>query len=183
MNENNTDRASDRANNDGERAESNPLGLAGFIVSLVGLCSGGALSPIGLILSAVAVFRRPRGFAIAGLVLGALGVAWVVLLAAIVGVAMLAAVLLGMVEGRGALETAVDGWKIRDAIVEYHEDHGDWPADIGQVSGVEPGRLEDRWGRPYHIEIDDERHELRLVSDGPDGEAGTDDDINVEFDF
>ena len=49
-----------------KKPETNGLGLAGFIVSLVGICSGGVLSPIGLVLSIVGLFREPRGFAIAG---------------------------------------------------------------------------------------------------------------------
>jgi molecular chaperone DnaK len=51
----------------------NGLGIAGFVCSLVGLCAGGLLSPVGLILSLVALGREPRGFAIAGVILGALG--------------------------------------------------------------------------------------------------------------
>lgn len=55
----------------------NGLGIAGFVVSFVGIlgaCAGAAvLSPVGLTLSAVAVRRPPRAFAIAGLVLGVVG--------------------------------------------------------------------------------------------------------------
>ncbi|HQY88157.1 MAG TPA: DUF4190 domain-containing protein, partial [Tepidisphaeraceae bacterium] len=51
----------------------NGLGIAGFITSLVGLVSCGILSPIGFLLSLFGMFKRPRGFAIAGVVLGALG--------------------------------------------------------------------------------------------------------------
>lgn len=53
---------------------SNGLGLAGFIVSLIGLivCAG-FLGPIGLILSLFALGKEPRGFAIGGAVIGLLG--------------------------------------------------------------------------------------------------------------
>jgi Type II secretion system (T2SS), protein G len=162
---------------------SNPLGIAGFVVSLIGLCSGGMLSVVGLVLSIVAVFRRPRGFAIAGIILGVLGVMWIAAIMLIVGASVLMAVVLGLVEGRGALETAVDSWQIKDAIIQYEEDNGALPTDLSEVSGIEAERLEDRWGRPYHVTIDTKNRQLEVVSDGPDGQAGTDDDVEMSFDF
>src|SRR4051794_20572043 len=55
-------------------APTNGLGIAGFVVSLVGLIlTGGILCPIGLLLSLFALFRRPRGFAIAGFIIGIIG--------------------------------------------------------------------------------------------------------------
>ena len=54
------------------KVERNALGLAGFITSLVGLL-GGCVSPISFLLSLFALGKRPRGFAIAGLVLSLVG--------------------------------------------------------------------------------------------------------------
>ena len=62
--------------------QTNGLGVAGFIVSLVGmvLCFG-LICPIGAILSGIALIWKPRGFALAGLILGVLGsVLWGILL-------------------------------------------------------------------------------------------------------
>lgn len=56
----------------------NGLGTAGFIVSLVGFLSCGFLSPIGLVLSLIALGRQPRGLAIAGFVLGLIGSIWLI---------------------------------------------------------------------------------------------------------
>ena len=67
--------------------QTNGLGLAGFIVSLFGLLTCGTLSPIGFLLSVIGVFKSPRGFAIAGSILGALGSVWL----AVAGLAMLGA--------------------------------------------------------------------------------------------
>lgn len=54
--------------------ESNGLGIAGFVVSLCGLIlTCGCASPIGLVLSLVALRKEPRGLAIAGTVIGAIG--------------------------------------------------------------------------------------------------------------
>lgn len=57
-----------------QQQESNSLGLAGFIVSLAGWITCGMLCPVGLILSLCALGKRPRGFAIAGVILGLPGV-------------------------------------------------------------------------------------------------------------
>src|SRR4051794_39566029 len=54
----------------------NGLGLAGFITSLVGLVTCGVISPVGLILSLIGLMKSPRGFAVAGTILGLIGSAW-----------------------------------------------------------------------------------------------------------
>lgn len=66
----------------------NGLGTAGFVLALLGivLCwipvFGWILWILGLIFSAVGVFRQPRGLAIAGLVLSLLGLITLIALAA-----------------------------------------------------------------------------------------------------
>ena len=57
---------------------SNGMGISGFIVSLVGLLTCGFLCPLGLLLSFLGLFKPPRGLAIAGTVIGAVGSAWLV---------------------------------------------------------------------------------------------------------
>ena len=70
-------------------APTNGLGIAGFIVSLVGFLSCGLLSPIGFLLSLVGLTKQPRGFAIAGAIIGAIGTLWLFLF----GFAMIVALL------------------------------------------------------------------------------------------
>lgn len=65
---------------------SNGLGIAAFIVSLVAIFTGGILSPIALLLALIALFRRPRGFAFAGFILGGLGTLFLVVWLAFFGV-------------------------------------------------------------------------------------------------
>jgi len=55
------------------QSQSNGLGIAGFIVSLVGWLTCGLLCPVGLILSVIGLFKQPRGMAIAGSVIGGFG--------------------------------------------------------------------------------------------------------------
>lgn len=58
--------------------QTNGLGTAGFIVSLISFFCLGLTSPVGLFLSCLGVLSRPRGMAFAGVVLGALGSWWLV---------------------------------------------------------------------------------------------------------
>ncbi len=55
---------------------SNSLGVAGFVVSLVGILSCGLLAPIGMVMSYVAMRRQSDGLAIAGFVIGLVGSLW-----------------------------------------------------------------------------------------------------------
>ena len=56
----------------------NTVGLAGFIVALLALITssipylGGILWLLGLVLSTIGLFKRPRGFAVAGFILSML---------------------------------------------------------------------------------------------------------------
>lgn len=57
-----------------EGPRENGWGLAGFIVSMAGLFVCGIPSLIGAVISAIGLRKEPRGFAIAGLFVGLLGV-------------------------------------------------------------------------------------------------------------
>ena len=62
---------------------SNGIGLAGFIVSLVGLFTawipiiGWIIVIVGAILSAVGLGKQPKTFAIVGIILSVLSVIWI----------------------------------------------------------------------------------------------------------
>lgn len=56
---------------------SNGLGVAGFVLSLIGLLSCGLLSPVGLILSLAGLSKEPSGLAVAGTIIGGLGSLWI----------------------------------------------------------------------------------------------------------
>lgn len=63
--------------------DENGLGLASFIVSILGLVSAGILSPVGAVMGLIAIRREPRGFAIAGLIIGLVGSIWICLVSAL----------------------------------------------------------------------------------------------------
>jgi len=60
--------------------KSNGLGIAGFVLALIAVCLfwipvlNWILWIVGLLLSLIAVFKAPRGFAIAGLVISLIGI-------------------------------------------------------------------------------------------------------------
>jgi hypothetical protein len=153
---------------------SNSLGLAGFITSLVGVVTCGVLAPMGLILSLVGLVRRPRGFALAGAIIGALGTAWLV----IAGLTMvLAAVGIGKTAGMLrdyslVLQTAQSA---RAAIESHQKSTGALPTADQAPKLI--GELRDPWGNALAYEPRGES--FTLTSSGPDAQAGTADDIEL----
>lgn len=137
--------------------ESNGLGLAGFITSLVGLAlTGGVLCPVGLIVSLIALSRRPRGFAVAGVVLGAVGSCGgclVLAFAAMVGMAaVVTAIALVASGGPQGIETLDHMLQVDSAITAFQERTGAPPADLSQLT-LPADLLKDGWGRPLEYSL------------------------------
>ena len=70
------------------KQQENVLGIIGFVLSLIPLTYGGGLLlwSIALILSFIALFKRPRGFAIAGFIISLVCLAFYLL--ALFGIAL-----------------------------------------------------------------------------------------------
>lgn len=169
-----------------QRAASNGLGMAGFIVSLVGfICTGGVLCPIGLVMSLIALGKKPRGFAIAGTVIGALGSCGILLAIFVVPIVLVAVVVAGAAavfgpEGEAQIESAVLAFNLN----QYREQTGSYPDTLGegvQAFDAESGVLKDPWDRPYIYELSPDGTTFRIYSSGPDGTPGTTDDIESEI--
>lgn len=156
------------------REQSNGVGLAGFICSMVGLVSCGVLSPVGAILSFIGMFRAPRGFAIAGFVIGLAGSVWVFVMIFVIGVASVAAAL-----GWKELKATGDMVAIEGAVSRYVDTNGALPGTLGALPQAAKLPLSDPWGHPYRFVPDDVGKGYTLSSDGPDGKAGTADDVNA----
>jgi len=162
-------------------ASSNGLGIAGFVCSLAGLLlTGGLLCPIGLILSLFALGREPRGFAIAGVILGLLGTCGWVLLWLVAGVAILAALGIGVAAVALAnpekTELTFDMMRIGIAVQQYRDENKYLPASIDLVHGLDENTLTDPWGGQYRYVMPD-ANEFDLVSAGEDRKFDTGDDI------
>ncbi len=162
----------------------NGLGLAGFICSLAGLFTGGLLCPVGLIMSLVALGRQPKGYAIAGVILGLIGTCGGLLLAILFGGAMLAALglagaaaVIAMSEPEKA-EITGDSIALTTAIESVRAASGQLPASLDELN-LDGRLLIDPWGNPYRLEILDVGGGYRIMTDGPDGVAGTPDDQNI----
>lgn len=149
----------------------NGLGLAGFITSLVGLVSCGFLSPVGLLLSLIGLLKRPRGFAIAGTVLGLLGSAFL----AFVGFTLVLG-LFGLgkaVETLGKeFETISAGQKAARVITDERTRTGSLPSDEAGTALIKSHV--DAWGNPMRYKRSG--MDFSIISNGADGEPGTDDD-------
>jgi len=187
----------------GTTAPRNPLGIVGLCVALVGLLSlaalsvlyalefpwlrglrawqviaCGALSPLGLLLSAVGVFRIPKGPATGGVVLGMLGTLYLagagtLLVANEMELFTPPAELEKRREARSiaAVEKAAE-------IIRQHVLSSGAAPDEETGSRLIAGFV-DGWGRSIHYLPDREKgvKEFLIICAGPDGEFGNSDDI------
>lgn len=162
-------------------APSNGLGVAGFVTSLVGLVlCGGLICPIGLLMSMVAMFKRPRGLAIAGFIIGLIGSAWIVLAVLFIfvlgiGVAGVAAM------GFGFVEAGVDANEIHKSVSSYYRSSGALPSTLEALT-LDPETLIDPWGNPYRYEVDADGRHYSISTAGPDGVWETEDDFSFDQD-
>jgi hypothetical protein len=155
----------------------NGLGIAGFILSLIGLLSCGLLSPLGLVFSFAGMFKRPRGLAIAGLILGLVGCLWVVVTVVVIGLAAIFSCLSVAVPaharaGHVMTQAAITAAEAR--IEEFRAEHNGLPSeDEGQdlIAGAK-----DAWGRALRYERYG-RDDFEVRSAGPDGRFDTPDDV------
>lgn len=155
----------------------NGLGIAGFIISLVGLVfTLGFLCPIGLLLSFIALFRAPRGFAAAGFILGLIGSAIPLFFVLVFGALIFSCFTMG---GLPVLVTAADIREANQKIVQYQSTHaGALPATDAEGDLV-MGPIQDGWGHNLHFRRKASGYEIR--SAGRDGILDTSDDLAETF--
>jgi len=158
-------------------ARSNGLGIAGFIVSLLGFLTCGILWPVGLFLSFIALFRRPRGFAFAGFIVGLLGTVLVALVVGFFGVVIFSMAGLARL-GAPGVQTIVAMVETQKAVEDFNRANGKLPDDLaGEAIAA---RQSDGWGHPLHYHrVGPGTFELR--TDGADGINGTADDAAHTF--
>lgn len=133
----------------------NTLGIVGFVLSF-------CVSPIGLLLSLVALLRAPRGFAVAGVIVGLLGsIIWGVIGAMIyfAGPAFV-----------DSFQIIAEHTAIRRAIEAYKSGHaGALPADLSSGLGLGADELTDPWGTPYRYQLSEDGKSWSITVAGPDG--------------
>jgi len=74
--------------------------------------------------------------------------------------------------------------QIAQAITEYQLDHNKIPSASDGLNALEgeymDGVPNDGWGNPFHYEVPGQNNKpYDIVSDGPDGNTGTEDDIRL----
>lgn len=178
----------------------NTLGVAGFICSLCGVIGfvippgGMLLSLVGFVLSLIALGKAPRGFAVAGVILGFIGMGCLTGVLMMGGVmALLALIGIGVgvgaiaMEAQAQLQAAQNDLRVMDqAIVMHHQNRESYPTNLGALvpeylSGTfAPGRamLSDPWGKPYVYQVRDDGLGFTVKSSGPDMKLGTPDDLS-----
>jgi|GEM_PF-1196056 len=165
--------------------QSNSLGVAGFVVSLVGVVLGGLLCPVGLIMSLIALGRQPKGFAIAGVVIGLLGSCGGVIVGSILVAALFAAGTVGVVMAKAAMmdpnlrEVFIDMGQTAALVEKYRDDHGALPAELSNLDGMREATRRDPWGKQYQYHLTEEKPGYDLESAGEDGVFGTEDDFTL----
>lgn len=163
---------------------SNGLGVAGFVTSLIGLMSCGILSPIALLLSFLALFKRPRGFAVAGTIISVIGTIALVLVGASFVLAMI-----GVKKGAEALgaqlTTMSAATDAATLIEEHRKTNENYPTqEVGNQ--LISGKL-DGWNTQLVYETGATGYQIR--SAGPDTILNTQDDVTYDgvelkrFDF
>ena len=149
------------------RPASNVMGIIGFVLSVTCL-----LSPVGLLMSLFALTKKPRGFAIAGVLVG-------LIFSVILGL-LIAGVAFGIRQPSTIImgDVAYDTQVATQQIDAYRAETGSLPASLEDVA-IPPAARTDAWGNEYRYEITDTGL-WDLVSAGPDGTFGTDDDFELK---
>jgi hypothetical protein len=146
----------------------NGLGVAGFVIALIGPCTAGLLSPLGLLLSLIALRKPPRGFAVAGAILGVLG-SLLLVLTVWLGSLLFPLFMKGVELGK-------DYDTISSAVSSYAAaNNGAMPPDLASA-GVPVGAQVDPWGTPYRFEVSADGASWKIVTAAMDGVFGTADD-------
>ncbi len=159
------------------RCQSNGWGVAGFITSMVTLFfTLGLLSPIGLIISFVGLFKRPRGLAFVGFLLGLAGT----LFWTGIGYAIFAGENNRVENYHEKQQSAVTLSHIDQTLREIRAFH----ADTGKIpDGIEGNKIavqkKDAWDNCLRYDIF--AAHVSVSSAGSDGEFGTADDIVREW--
>lgn len=156
---------------------SNGLGMTGFILSITGLvvCAG-FICPIGLVMSMIALGKEPRGFAIAGTIIGLLG-------------SLMAASILLVAFG-----TVGNGWAIQNMfntnmvthnnmyaatveIDQYYTNNNQTLPDEPTGTSLMANHV-DEWGTSFkYVPTSQHGGDYDLISAGPDLQFNTNDDI------
>lgn len=163
-------------------APSNGLGTAAGICSILGLISCGILCPIGLVLGLMSMGKEPKGMALTGVILGAIGSFVYLIVFIFFGGALL--VMCGGCIGFSslaaeAMEQQAASQPAADAIIAYYDVNDQLPDDATAMQLI-AGFTHDGHGFRYQSGIDDSSFSLQHPGD--DGQWNTADDWETDWD-
>ena len=151
----------------------NNLGLAGFITSILGLVSCGVLSPVGLLLSLIGLTKQPRGFAVAGTVIGLIGTVFL----ALMGVGIVLGIL-GIGAGVKALKeyasTHEQAMKLYVDLEQQRAQSAGKTLDATTATAL-AAKYTDGWGTPLRADV--AAGVVTVISAGRDKSFDTNDDL------
>jgi len=155
---------------------SNNLGLAGFITSLIGLVTCGVLSPIGLLLSLIGLTKRPRGFAIAGSIIGVIGTIFLAVtgVTIVLGLMGLGAAAKNIAEDLAAHQAAVQAY----SQIQQQQQQAGKTLDTNAASVIASAH-KDPWGTPLRAEVAADGT-LTIITAGRDKTFDTADDVRFD---
>lgn len=156
--------------------QTNSAGFWGFILSLLGVtcCVGTCISPIGMIVSLIGLGRQPRGFAIAGTVLGVIGTFGGVVFWSSGGAALSrVARNIGLME----LPTIVTMWEAEKLVLEAYDENGSLPATLDDAASFGIA-YSDQWGNDLVYRVNEDGDGFQFHSAGADGAWGTGDEVS-----
>ncbi|MCC6683381.1 MAG: hypothetical protein IT445_20995 [Phycisphaeraceae bacterium] len=159
---------------------SNGIGLAGFIVSLASIITCGIAAPIGLLLSIIGLFKNPKGFAIAGTIIGAL----LSLFGLLVGIGMVAG-FMGLKTAGGVMQQGLALGLGEQEIQKFYTQNNRLPSEqeFDQLLTASAGQIPGLFGGSGNFQVT-YRYEMvdattvRLTFPGFDGQMDTGDDLS-----
>jgi len=160
-------------------AESNGLGIAGFVLSLLGLVSCGLFGPLGFLVSLFGLAYRPRGLAVAGLVLGGLTTG----IFAFFGFALLSTMFAAITGIQIAANEASNSLRMTASNMRVINEFKEFGAIPSTTKGKDLVNADREGSQPFtgYQRVDEFRYKLTVA--GPDGELGTEDDRTESFDI
>lgn len=155
----------------------NTPGLVGFILSLTGLIAP-CMFPIGMIVSLFGMGKQPKGLAIAGLIIGAIGSLILFAVLLIYGAMIFACIGLASTM-QPVMETENAIMEASTQIEDYYFENDEYPDDAtgnSLISGITDG-----WEHALQYELDEDAVDGYIIrSPGADGVFDTDDDQTSE---
>ena len=159
----------------GTPQRTNTLGIVGFVFAILGVFSLGLLAPIALLICFIALFKRPRGFAVAGFFISLFATVAIGIVTAIFGWAIFSMVRYGKpyIATMATIEsfhTRVDSYAATNRVLP----------DDATGQAMLDGKL-DGWSHPLkYARLND--YSFQINSAGPDGMWGTQDDAIMNYD-